>query len=72
MAVHPNSLANLRPNRSGTKPKYEELKKNRVVTVTDKGWAGARAIALEQYDSSISQIVELIGRGEYKLVKIEK
>lgn len=60
---HPNSLDNLRYHE-GRPQVYDEPKKQRNVTVTDKGWKGAReAIKSAGYDS-LSEFLELLGRGE--------
>ena len=69
MAVHENSLANLKPNRKGSKPKYEELKKQRSVTVTEVGWNSLKSYVKEEFDLSVSELLEHIGRGEFKIVK---
>ena len=71
MAIHQNSLANLKPNRSGSKPKYGELKKKRQISVTDPGWKEAKAVVKQQYGLSISEAIELIGRGKYALIEID-
>ena len=61
-AVNPISLKNL--NRKGTKPRYDEPKKPRRLTVTDSGWQQAKAIAKRDLGLSVSELVERIGRGE--------
>lgn len=58
---HPASLSNL--NKDGAKPRYEQRKKSHQVLVTPDGWEGLRTLACE-YGLSISELVELIGRGE--------
>ena len=70
MAVHQNSLANLKPNRSGSKPKYGEPKKKRTITVTDEGWDRVRQLMKGEYGMSLSEAIEQLARGEYMLVKV--
>ena len=67
MSIHPNSLANLRPNRKGSKPKYKDLKKQRSVTLTETGWSAVKNIAKEKYGLSVSELLEQIGRGNISL-----
>jgi hypothetical protein len=69
MKLHPNSLANLKPNREGSKPRYGEKKKRRNVLVTDPGWEEVKAIAKEKFGLSISELVEQIGRGKFEVVE---
>ena len=69
MPVHPNSLANLRPGTSGTKPRYEERKKKRNLTVTDTAWCNAKESIKQTLGVSVSEAIELIGRGEFKIIK---
>jgi hypothetical protein len=61
---HPNSLANL--THDGRPQNWGEGKKKRNLTVTETGWQGVQAIAKEM-NLSISELLEKIGRGEFKI-----
>lgn len=70
MVVKPNSLVNLNYT-GGTKPRYEAKKKRRHLSVTDIGWSAAKKNIKSTLGVSVSEAIELIGRGEYELVKKE-
>ena len=72
MVVPAKSLANLRRGITKTKPRYEEPKKRRHLTITDKGWISAKTIMKERFGLSVSEFVERIGRGEFEVVRKEK
>lgn len=59
----PKSLDNLRPRS----PDYPEPKRDRGVTVTATGWDGARQAAQAIGITSISALLEKIGRGEVSI-----
>lgn len=67
--LNPKSLENL--THDGRPPKYGEKKKVRRLTVTEEGWQGVSEIA-SAYDLSVSEILELVGRGELVLVKLQQ
>lgn len=67
MAVNPKSLKNL--NRKGKKKAYDEDKKQRYLSVTETGWEGTVAITKEFGCSSVSELIEKIGRRQIKLGK---
>ena len=69
MAVHPNSLANLRNDVGGGVPRYESKKKRRHLSVTDFGWQEAKKTIKSDLGVSVSEAIELIGRGEYRIIK---
>ena len=69
MAVHPNSLANLRNDVGGNKPRYSSKKQRRHITVTNEGWEQAKSLIKENLGISVSEAIELIGRGEYQIIK---
>jgi hypothetical protein len=71
MAMHPNSLANLKTNVGGNKPRYESKKKRRHLTVTTEGWEQAKAIIEEKLGLSVSEAIELIGRGECEIKRLK-
>ena len=71
MSVHPNSLANLELS-NGSEPRHGETKKKRNLTVTDTAWVAAKNDIKQQFNLSVSEAVELIGRGKLKLVVVEK
>lgn len=68
MAVHPKSLLNLKP---GSDTSYKEPKRQRSITVTDTGWLAIKEKARQELGLSVSEVVELLGRGKFKLVKVE-
>ena len=68
--MHPNSLANLKAGGGGNKPRYEEKKQRRHITVSTPGWEEAKAIAKEKFGLSISELVEQIGRGKFEVVEV--
>ena len=70
MAVNPKSLLNLKPGER--QPRYEEPKKQRTVSVTDVGWHQLKAIADSDLGLSVSEMMEQLGRGNYKLVKSDR
>lgn len=63
--TNPNSLANLKP---GSTPKFDEPKKPLQLTVTPTGAKAAKAVAANM-GVSLSDLIELIGRGEIELQK---
>ena len=67
MAVNPKSLANL---QFGSNTSYSEPKKQRSITVTETGWLAVKERAGE-VGVSVSEMVELIGRGKFKLTKVD-
>lgn len=69
MSLHPNSLANLRPIK-GSKPRYEKCKKKRNITVTEDAWIEAKRSIKEELKISVSEMVELVGRGELKVTRV--
>ena len=69
--MHPNSLKNLELGHGKNKPKYGNRKKQRSVTVTEEGWAKLKELLKTEYDLSVSEAIEQIGRGKLKLVKLE-
>ena len=69
MSVHPNSLANLRSDFGGSLPRYESKKKRRHLSVTDFGWQEAKKAIESDLGVSVSEAIELIGRGEYQIIK---
>ena len=56
------------PNPDGRPQLYQEPKKRRHLTVTQAGWEEVQAIA-EQYDLSVSEMLERLARGEFELVR---
>ncbi len=46
-------------------------KRNRALTITDEGWAGAKAIA-KSHGLSTSEFLERIGRGEFVVTKVKQ
>ncbi len=64
--MNPRSLENLRPNipQIHDEPKTERI--NAVLTPTGK--KGVRELA-SQYNLSLSELIEQIGRGEFELVR---
>ena len=71
MSLHPNSLANLE-FKNGSEPRYSEPKKRRHITVTNSGWDNAKSNLKAELNLSVSETVELIGRGKLKVVKIDQ
>jgi hypothetical protein len=64
---NPVSLENL----STRKPTYGEKKKRREISVTDEGWNAARAAATKAGFASLSDVIELWGRGLVEVVRVE-
>ncbi len=66
---HPNTLASLKEEgyRGGRKCDFNERKKNRSVSMTDKGWELIKITAKEHGYKSISEFLENIARGEIKI-----
>lgn len=56
----------------GSEPRYEEKKKRRHLSVTQTAWETAQTKVKEELGLSVSEAIELIGRGKLKLVNIEK
>ncbi len=67
--VNPKSIANL--IHEGRPPAFNEEKKRRTLTVTESGWEGAMAIAKDLDCRGISELIELIGRGQLFVVHSE-
>ncbi|ACK74006.1 conserved hypothetical protein (plasmid) [Gloeothece citriformis PCC 7424] len=63
--MHEKSLANL--ELGGRKPDYEEAKKRRNISLTDKGWDNLLVIAHKYHCRSVSELMEKIGRQEIKI-----
>lgn len=63
--INPRSLENLR--HEGRPPAFEEEKKRRTLTVTDSGWEGAMSVAKTLDCRGISELIELIGRGQLRV-----
>ena len=64
--MNPRSLNNLRPNIPQI---YDEPKTARINTaLTPTGKKGVQKLA-EDYGVSISELFELVGRGEFQLVR---
>ena len=70
MSVNPISLKNL--TNSGSKQRYNEQKKRRQLSITDTGWNASKAIAKEQHQLSVLEMLEKIGRGELLVVRAEE
>jgi hypothetical protein len=62
--MNPKSLQNLQPRQ----PFYDEPKNNHGVSVTSTGWKGTRRAAKAIGISSVSGLLEAIGRGTVSLV----
>lgn len=60
---HQNSLANLRPQQK----MYDEEKKKRTLSVTESGWKGVVEVVKATGCSSVSELLEKLGRGEVKI-----
>ena len=69
MAVNPKSLKNL--TGTGRKPFYEQKKKKRAVDVTDRGWAGLKTLAKEEFGTSLAELLEKIGRGDLLVMQLD-
>jgi hypothetical protein len=63
--INPRSLENLK--HEGRPPAFEEEKKRRTLTVTDLGWEGAMVVAKGLDCRGISELIELIGRGQLQV-----
>ncbi len=63
---HPNSLANLihegRPKAYGTE------KKQRYLSITEEGWNGVKNVAKMADCNSVSDLLEKLGRGDFKII----
>jgi hypothetical protein len=62
--MNPKSLRNLQPRQ----PLYDEPKSNHGISVTATGWAGTQDAAKAIGISSVSGLLEAIGRGAVSLV----
>ena len=60
---NPKSLANLGPRPL----KYGEPKRKHVCSLTDTGWTGLQTLASALGFSSVTELLERLGRGEYTL-----
>jgi hypothetical protein len=56
------------PNPEGRPLVYDEPKKRRHLTVTQTGWYEIQQIA-ETHNLSVSELLERLARGEFKLVR---
>jgi hypothetical protein len=65
---HPKSLANLVHN--GRPPAYGTEKKQRYLTITEEGWEGAQAVVKEAGCTSMSDLIEKLGRGHLKITTV--
>ena len=72
MTLHPNSLANLKPNREGSKPRHGSRKKRHNVTVTADAWGKVKKELKENHNLSVSEFIEQLGRGRFKLVEVKE
>lgn len=63
--INPRSLENLK--HEGRPPAFEEEKKRRTLTVTDSGWDGTMAVAKALGSRGVSELIELIGRGQLQV-----
>lgn len=64
-AINPRSLENLK--HEGRPPAFEEKKKRRTLTVTDSGWDGTMTVAKTLGCRGVSELIELIGRGQLQV-----
>ena len=64
---HPNSIANLTYN-GGRPATYGEVKKRRELTVTQEGWEGMQEVVKEAGCSSVSDLIEKLGRRQWRVV----
>lgn len=64
--VQPQSLANLK--HEGRPLAVGEPKKERVVTVSQTGWSGVKAMADHLNCRGVSDLLEKLGRSEFVLV----
>lgn len=60
--INPKSLENL--IHEGRPPAFDEEKKRRTLTITESGWEGAMSVAKSLDCRGISEMIELIGRGQ--------
>ncbi len=67
---HPNSLKNLK--LGGNKLRYEQPKKRRCISLTDEGWDKCRQLIKQNFDLSVSEFMEQLGRGEIDLEVLQK
>lgn len=65
---NPETLKNLKPRS----PIYDELKRDRRLTVTETGWAGCKEVAEILGLSGVSEILEKLGRDELTISEPEK
>jgi len=63
---HPNSLANL--THEGRPKAYGTEKKQRYLSVTEEGWSGVRDVAKMVNCTSVSDLIEKLGRGNLKVI----
>lgn len=71
--INPNSLENLKLGRRkghGRTQDYEEPKRKRGISVTDRGWSGLETFAGE-VDISVSELLERVGRGIFSIIDAE-
>ena len=62
---HPNSRANLVHN--GRPKAYATEKKQRYLSITEEGWEGAQAAVKAYGYTSLSDLIEKLGRGHVKI-----
>ena len=65
---HPNSLANL--IHEGRPKAYGAEKKQRYLSITEEGWNGAKDVAKMADCTSVSDLIEKLGRGEIKIFSV--
>lgn len=63
---NPNSLAYL-TYHGGRPQAYGSKKKQRYLSITEEGWEGAQAVARAAGCSSVSDLLEKLGRGQIEL-----
>ena len=66
---HPNTLTSLKQSaRNGGRPcQFNARKKTRSITMTDEGWEGVKLAAKEYGCKTLSEFLEMLGRGEVKI-----
>ena len=64
---HPNSISNL-TYHGGRPATYGEVKKRRELTVTQEGWDGMQEVVKEAGCSSVSELIEKLGRRQLRVV----
>lgn len=65
---NPESIKNLiHEGRPSGEDLYGEPKKKRTLTITESGWQGITGAAKEAGCRSVSEYLEMLGRGQVKL-----